>query len=276
VRGGKKSPFLLGGIKKKNRPGNITVAFHFFPPKKPFSIHQTAKRTPTAPRHSNGINFTTSKHRFGRRVIVNNLRPDVTSQDLQEIFKMIGPVKQAFVSFDEQGRSRGAGEVQFKNDQNADIAVSRLHGMNVDGRPMQLHVVGDTSGLSPAAQAILEAKVPQPSAQPTRRAPNNPPKLQQKPQRPKSKPLMQKQRKPAVSQPKKKAPQQQQAKSKKKQAGHPLQRVETASTTKTNKSSKKKTANKRSTAPGRAQKPAQPKPTLADLDRELDTIKAGF
>lgn len=52
---------------------------------------------------------------------------EVTWQKLKDIFKVVGRVMNADILMDHQGKSKGLGEVQFDNSEDAISAIGELH-----------------------------------------------------------------------------------------------------------------------------------------------------
>lgn len=75
------------------------------------------------------------------KVSVSNLAPEVTKDDVEEIFQQVGPVKSAVVHYNQEGRSVGTAEVTFKNKGSAEKAVQEYDRAEVDGRPMYIRLL---------------------------------------------------------------------------------------------------------------------------------------
>ena len=84
---------------------------------------------------TSGVNSTT-------KIIVSNLDYGVTSDDVMELFQDIGAVRSAHVHYDEAGRSLGTAEVVYERRVDAVAAKQKYHGLNLDGRPMDISLVG--------------------------------------------------------------------------------------------------------------------------------------
>ena len=70
----------------------------------------------------------------GKSVYVGNLTWTVAWQDLKDHFKTIGPVLNADIMMEEDGRSKGCGLVTFQNARDADRAINELHDTEINGR----------------------------------------------------------------------------------------------------------------------------------------------
>lgn len=86
--------------------------------------------------------FEASKSRSGHKVLVSNLHYDVSSEDLRDIFQMVGRVRNAEVNFDRTGRSKGTGEVVFDSASDAERAVLQYNDAKCKGMPIRLDLVG--------------------------------------------------------------------------------------------------------------------------------------
>ncbi|KAI8319960.1 RNA-binding domain-containing protein, partial [Martensiomyces pterosporus] len=101
------------------------------------------------------------------KIIISNLDFGVTEADLRELFSQVGPVRRASLNFGPSGKSKGSGEVQFKNPAHAALAVERYHGVTLDGRTMKIELA-----FNPMAQVAASAA---PSNKGRRNTSNNDP-----------------------------------------------------------------------------------------------------
>jgi RNA recognition motif-containing protein len=77
---------------------------------------------------------------MAKRLYVGNLSFTVTSEELQELFEQVGPVKSAQVLSDrETGRSRGFGFVEMDDSADADAAIDQLDGQEYAGRRLTVN-----------------------------------------------------------------------------------------------------------------------------------------
>lgn len=76
---------------------------------------------------------------MSKRIYVGNLPWSVTKDKLEELFKSFGDMEDAIVIANKYtGRSRGFGFVTFKNDGDADKAMSEMNEKEVEGRPLSV------------------------------------------------------------------------------------------------------------------------------------------
>ena len=72
---------------------------------------------------------------------VSNLRFNVTDNDLRKLFEGHGQVSSAKIITDrESGRSRGFGFVEMDSEKDANQAIAKLNGKEMDGRALSVSV----------------------------------------------------------------------------------------------------------------------------------------
>ena len=77
---------------------------------------------------------------MGKKLYVGNLGYGVTSPDLNDMFAPFGGVTSAKVIEDrDTGRSKGFGFVEMSSDQEAQAAISGMHGQQRDGRTLTVN-----------------------------------------------------------------------------------------------------------------------------------------
>jgi RNA recognition motif-containing protein len=78
---------------------------------------------------------------LAKRLFIGSLPWGVDDAKLAQIFSQAGTVVSAQVVMDRQtGRSRGFGFVEMSTDEEADAAVEKLNGSEVDGRKIVVNV----------------------------------------------------------------------------------------------------------------------------------------
>lgn len=77
---------------------------------------------------------------MGNKLYVGNLPFSTTDDSLREAFGQCGTVTDVMIALDRQtGRSRGFGFVTFSTDEEANAAVQKFHGTDMDGRTIQVN-----------------------------------------------------------------------------------------------------------------------------------------
>jgi RNA recognition motif-containing protein len=72
---------------------------------------------------------------MSKRLFVGSVAWATTNDSLKKHFEQVGAVEEASILMDKMtGRSRGFGFVTMANDADADSAVSKLNGSDLDGR----------------------------------------------------------------------------------------------------------------------------------------------
>ncbi|KAJ3100335.1 hypothetical protein HK100_004723 [Physocladia obscura] len=82
------------------------------------------------------------------KLTVSNLNPNVTQQDLHELFSTIGPVKSAVLNFDHTGKSTGTGTVIYRRSGDSQRAITEFNGRQFDGRPMRIELIVSASSIA--------------------------------------------------------------------------------------------------------------------------------
>lgn len=76
---------------------------------------------------------------MGKKLYVGNLSYSVTSESLGDLFAEKGDVESSRVVTDrETGRSKGFAFVEFANDSQAMAALQHFHGMDFEGRQLNV------------------------------------------------------------------------------------------------------------------------------------------
>lgn len=89
------------------------------------------------------ISFTTlnSKANFmGKKLYVGNLAYSSTDQDISDLFSQCGTVDSVSIITDrDTGRSKGFGFVEMSNDEEANQAIEKFNGMEIEGRALTVN-----------------------------------------------------------------------------------------------------------------------------------------
>ncbi|PPQ67210.1 hypothetical protein CVT26_007283 [Gymnopilus dilepis] len=108
----------------------------------------------------------------GSKVFLTGLPVDVAEKDVEELFrKTIGPLKEAFLVYNSQGRSKGMAVVWFHRPGDAGVARAKYDGQIVDGRrrlKVEILLDGMPSSAAPAIKfptppSLLDRLAPPPS-----------------------------------------------------------------------------------------------------------------
>jgi len=68
-----------------------------------------------------------------------------SNEDLVELFTTIGKVERAEIKYEPNGRSSGAGVVEFDSADNAETAITKFTGYVYGGRPLGLSYIKYTN-----------------------------------------------------------------------------------------------------------------------------------
>ena len=77
------------------------------------------------------------------KLYVGNLAYSVEANDLQTVFEAHGPLTEAKVVKDHDNRSKGFGFVTFENTEDANAALEKLNGTELQGRQLKVSVARD-------------------------------------------------------------------------------------------------------------------------------------
>jgi RNA recognition motif-containing protein len=78
-----------------------------------------------------------------KKLYVGNLPYTVTDGDLRDMFSKVGEVASATIIMDRMShspRSKGFGFVEMTNDSEADAAIEKYNGMDMEGRAITVNV----------------------------------------------------------------------------------------------------------------------------------------
>ena len=75
-----------------------------------------------------------------KKLYVGNLSYNTTDGTLKDLFAQVGEVASAIVIMDKMtGRSKGFGFVELTNDADAETAIAKYNGLDVDGRKLTVN-----------------------------------------------------------------------------------------------------------------------------------------
>ncbi len=76
---------------------------------------------------------------MSKRLYVGNLPYTFESKDLETLFETYGKVVSVRIVIDrESGKSKGFGFVEMTTDDEGKLAITKLHGKDVGGRPLKV------------------------------------------------------------------------------------------------------------------------------------------
>ncbi|KAI9567532.1 hypothetical protein HD554DRAFT_2107846 [Boletus coccyginus] len=71
----------------------------------------------------------------GSKILLSRLPPDVGELEVEDLFrKTVGPLREAFLIYNPQGRSKGMAVVSFQRSGDAAVARAKYDGKFIDGR----------------------------------------------------------------------------------------------------------------------------------------------
>ncbi|KAJ1288692.1 hypothetical protein BS78_02G107500 [Paspalum vaginatum] len=90
----------------------------------------------------------------GTKLHISNLDAGVTVEDVQELFSEVGELKRYSMNYEKDGKSKGTAEVVFARKVDALDAIKRYNGVLLDGKPMNIELIGNNAEPSPMPPLI--------------------------------------------------------------------------------------------------------------------------
>ncbi|KIK52901.1 hypothetical protein GYMLUDRAFT_250880 [Collybiopsis luxurians FD-317 M1] len=114
----------------------------------------------------NGSTSTALRHQpaaSGSKILLSQLPLDVGEREVEELFKKtVGPLKESFLIYNSQGKSKGMAVVTFQRPGDAVTAKNKYDGKYVDGRrPIRIELVSDAVSI-PTGPASSKSTPPAP------------------------------------------------------------------------------------------------------------------
>lgn len=88
---------------------------------------------------------------LGVRVLVTNLDPEISAEDLREIFGSVGELKTVSIHYDAANKPKGTAEVVYRARAGAEAAVREFDGREVEDVRIRVRIVGDGGSSGGAA-----------------------------------------------------------------------------------------------------------------------------
>jgi len=101
---------------------------------------------------------------FGSRILISRLPPDVTLQEVSDLFnKTVGPTKEVILFYNDKGLPKGMALVGFQREGDASLAADKYDGRFVDNkRPLKVEVIVNKDAAIPSKKLSATSQPPSP------------------------------------------------------------------------------------------------------------------
>jgi len=78
---------------------------------------------------------------MAKKLYVGNISYQYTDEQLKQLFEEVGPVISATIIMDKfSGRSKGFGFVEYEKEEDANAAIEKFNGQEIDGHALTVNV----------------------------------------------------------------------------------------------------------------------------------------
>nr|XP_025650424.1 THO complex subunit 4B-like isoform X1 [Arachis hypogaea]XP_025697165.1 THO complex subunit 4B-like isoform X1 [Arachis hypogaea] len=93
------------------------------------------------------------------KLYISNLDYGVSNEDIKLLFAEEGELKRYSIHYDKSGRSKGTAEVVFVRKSDALAAMKKYNNMKLDGKPLQIELVGTTVVPAPDVRPVVQNSI---------------------------------------------------------------------------------------------------------------------
>ncbi|KAL2813250.1 hypothetical protein BJX63DRAFT_227013 [Aspergillus granulosus] len=138
-RGGRSQGRRSNGVKKPYRDDRVDLDLDWVHDKYEDDRDSRPSRASRRPR-SDRYSPSPDRAPAGTRLRIENLHYDITENDLDELFRRIGPVSNVSLVYDRAGRSEGVAYITYNRYSDAKAAIAEFDGANAKGQPIRISI----------------------------------------------------------------------------------------------------------------------------------------